>query len=197
MLPDLAALEHFHFLRPAWALLLLPWLLIAIAQRRRQEARDMFGGIIAPHLLEHLRLRRFDSRWINPRSFSWVIVLLLLVVLMGPSWRQQPSPLSQDEAPLVVLLDVSASMQQRDIQPSRLRRAKQKVSDLLALRPDTPDAPPPAPQLREEHRLGCPVAGLPGRSRPGAAEHQGGEVWWAQLDLNQRPPGCRPGTLAS
>jgi Ca-activated chloride channel family protein len=136
MLPDLAALEHFHFLRPAWALLLVPWLVIGIAQRRRQEARDMFGGIIAPHLLEHLRLRRFDSRWLNPRSFSWVIVLLALVVLMGPSWRQQPSPLSQDEAPLVVLLDVSASMQQRDIQPSRLRRAKQKVSDLLALRPD-------------------------------------------------------------
>jgi Ca-activated chloride channel family protein len=136
MLPDLAALEHFHFLRPAWALLLVPWLVVAIAQRRRQEARDMFGGIIAPHLLEHLRLRRFDSRWLNPRSFSWVIVLLALVALMGPSWRQQPSPLSQDEAPLVILLDVSASMQQRDVQPSRLRRAKQKVSDLLALRPD-------------------------------------------------------------
>ena len=136
MLPDLAQLEHFHFLRPAWALLVLPWLIIVIARRRRTAARDMFGGIIAPHLLEHLRLQKFDSRWFNPTSFSQVFVVLLLIVLMGPSWRQQPSPLSQDEAPLVVLLDVSSSMQQRDVQPSRLRRAKQKVSDLLALRPD-------------------------------------------------------------
>ena len=46
--------------------------------------------------------------------------------LMGPSWRQQPSPLSQDDAALVILLDVSSSMQQQDIQPSRLQRANRK-----------------------------------------------------------------------
>ncbi len=136
MLPDLAALEHFHFLRPAWALAIIPWLLIAIIQGRRQTSRDMFGGIIAPHLLEHLRLRRFDSRWLNPTNFTRVISVLLLLIVMGPTWRQQPSPLSQDEAALVILLDVSASMQQTDVQPSRLQRAKQKISDLLALRPD-------------------------------------------------------------
>lgn len=136
MLPDLTALEYFHFLRPAWALLLIPWLALVIMQNRRQSSRDMFGGIIAPHLLEHLRLQRFDSRWINPRSFTKVFMVLAMLVLMGPSWRQQPSPLSQDEAALVVLLDVSSSMEQGDIQPSRLQRAKQKIADLLALRPD-------------------------------------------------------------
>lgn len=136
MLPELAALEHFHFLRPAWALLLIPLLLVAIMQNRRQAGRDMFGGIIAPHLLEHLRLQRFNSRWINPRSFSIVFMVLTLLVLMGPSWRQQPSPLSQDDAALVILLDVSSSMRQKDIQPDRLTRAKQKISDLLAQRPD-------------------------------------------------------------
>jgi Ca-activated chloride channel homolog len=136
MLPELNALEYFHFLRPAWGLLLIPWIAIALVANRRQSSRDMFGGIIAPHLLEHLRLQRFDARWFNPRSFSLALVALLLIVLMGPSWRQQPSPLSQDEAALVILLDVSASMDQRDIQPSRLQRAKQKIADLLALRPD-------------------------------------------------------------
>lgn len=136
MWPDPGALEHFHFLRPAFALLLLPWLAMVIAQNRKQATRDMFGGIISPHLLEHLRLHRVDSRWFNPRNFTKVFMVLALVLLMGPSWRQQPSPLSQDEAALVVLLDVSSSMQQQDIQPSRLQRAKQKISDLLALRPD-------------------------------------------------------------
>jgi len=133
MLPDL---EYFHFLRPAWALLLVPWLAFAVVQHRMQSNRDMFGGIIAPHLLNHLRLKRSDSRWFNPRSMSSLVALLSLIILMGPSWRQQPSPLSQDEAPLVILLDVSGSMQQSDIQPSRLQRARQKISDLLALRPD-------------------------------------------------------------
>ena len=136
MLPDLAALEHFHFLRPAWALAIIPWLVITLVQNKREVSRSLFGGIIAPHLLEHLRLRRFQSRWLNPVNFTRVISVLLLILLMGPSWRQQPSPLSQDEAALVILLDVSSSMQQRDIQPSRLERAKQKIGDLLALRPD-------------------------------------------------------------
>ncbi len=33
----------------------------------------MFGGIIAPHLLEHLRLQRFEARWLNPANFTRVI----------------------------------------------------------------------------------------------------------------------------
>lgn len=136
MLPDLNALEYFHFLRPAFALLLIPIIGIAIAQRRKNTQRDRFGGIIAPHLLDHLRLKRYDSRWFNPANASLVVVLLVMLILLGPSWRQQPSPLSQDEAALVILLDVSRSMQQQDVQPSRLRRAKQKIGDLLALRPD-------------------------------------------------------------
>jgi Ca-activated chloride channel homolog len=136
VLPELSALEYFHFLRPAWALILIPWLVISLVQNRRQSSRDMFGGIIAPHLLEHLRLQRYDNRWFNPRTVTNALALLLLIILMGPSWRQQPSPLAQDEAALVIMLDVSASMEQRDIQPSRLQRAKQKIADLLALRPD-------------------------------------------------------------
>jgi Ca-activated chloride channel family protein len=136
MLPDFAAMEHFHFLRPGWALLLLPWIAMVVMQNRRQTRRDMFGGIIAPHLLEHLRLDRFRARWLTPQRFTQAFMVLALLLLMGPSWRQQPSPLSRDEAALVVLLDVSTSMQQRDVQPSRLQRAQQKITDLLALRPD-------------------------------------------------------------
>ncbi|CAA0078280.1 Uncharacterised protein [Halioglobus japonicus] len=135
-MPDLSALQYFHFLRPEWALLIIPWLAMVLIQNRQRTDRDMFGGIIAPHLLQHLRLQRFDKRWFNPRNFSIVFMLLALLILMGPTWRQQPSPLSQDEAALVILLDASNSMQQTDVQPSRLQRAKQKISDLLALRPD-------------------------------------------------------------
>lgn len=136
MLPDFSNLEYFHFLRPAWGLLIIPWAFVFLMLNKRESDKDMFGGIIAPHLLEHLRLRQYRTSWANPRSFTKVIFLLLLVVLMGPSWRQQFSPLIQDDAALVILLDASASMSQRDIQPSRLQRAKQKIGDLLALRPD-------------------------------------------------------------
>ncbi len=136
MLPDFQALEYFHFLRPAWGLLVIPWIFVFFMLNTTKPGKDMFGGIIAPHLLEHLRLSQFHNRLANPRNFTKLLFVILLIVLMGPSWRQQPSPLIQDDAALVILLDASASMSQRDIQPSRLARARQKIGDLLAMRPD-------------------------------------------------------------
>ena len=140
MPPEFNVLEHFHFLRPTWALLLIPWLAMVVIRSQQRDKQDMFGGIIAPHLLQHLRLQRFDTRWLNPKNFSLLFMVLVLLVIMGPTWRQQLSPLNQDQAALVILLDVSSTMQQKDVQPSRLQRAKQKISDLLALRPDKKSA---------------------------------------------------------
>ena len=140
MPPEFNVLEHFHFLRPTWALLLIPWLAMVVIRSQQRDKQDMFGGIIAPHLLQHLRLQRLGTRWLNPKNFSLLFMVLVLLVIMGPTWRQQLSPLNQDQAALVILLDVSSTMQQKDVQPSRLQRAKQKISDLLALRPDKKSA---------------------------------------------------------
>ena len=137
---ELSALQHFHLMRPGWVLLAIPAIFLTVFILRRQDAKDMFGGIIAPHLLEHLRLERGHSRWFNPATVSAVLALMWMMIILGPSWRQQPSPLSQDESALVIMLDVSSSMDQTDVQPSRLQRAKQKASDLLALRPDKKSA---------------------------------------------------------
>ncbi len=127
-------IEHFHFLRPAWVLLLLPVLYTIYQQRQSRDETRGWQAVIAPHLLEALRVRQYRNHWFNPLSLSLLLMLLLTTILMGPSWRQQPSPLSKDEAALVVILDSSESMRQRDIQPSRLQRAKHKVADLLELR---------------------------------------------------------------
>jgi Ca-activated chloride channel homolog len=127
-------IEHFHFIRPWWALSFLPILLTVYLQWRRDDQTRGWQTVIAPHLLEALRVRQFRNHWFNPSVLSLVVMSLLVITLMGPSWRQQASPLTKDEAALIILLDVSKSMEQRDIQPSRLKRAQQKVSDLLELR---------------------------------------------------------------
>ncbi|MEP5766073.1 MAG: VWA domain-containing protein [Halieaceae bacterium] len=126
--------QHFHFLRPEWGLLLVLPLLTLLLQWRQQDESQAWNSIIAPHLLQALRLRQFRNRLFSPVSAGALLMLLLTVIVMGPSWRQQSSPLTRDEAALVILLDVSRSMGQKDVQPSRLQRAKQKLSDLLALR---------------------------------------------------------------
>jgi Ca-activated chloride channel homolog len=57
-----------------------------------------------------------------------------IVALAGPTWRRELPPFVEDKAPLMIALSVSPSMNERDVAPSRLERAKQKVRDLLAAR---------------------------------------------------------------
>ena len=56
-------IEHFHFLRPAWALLLVPVLYIVYQQRKQRDETRGWQSIIAPHLLEALRVRQYRSTW--------------------------------------------------------------------------------------------------------------------------------------
>jgi len=91
---------------------------------------------IAPHLLKAMLVRHGRVDWLNPVNMGTLLALMGIIAMAGPTWKQQASPFSEDIAPLVIILDASSSMEQTDVQPSRLERAKQKVMDLLALRPD-------------------------------------------------------------
>jgi len=129
-------LTHFHFLRPEWFALAPVLLVIERWLARSAASEDPFTGIIEASLLQHLRLARPRSAWFNPSTALSLLLGLAIIILSGPSWRQQPSPLARDAAPLIVVLDVSASMNTTDIAPSRLERSRQKISDLLTLIPD-------------------------------------------------------------
>jgi len=124
----------FHFLRPWWlaALAATAVMLMLVLRRERAEAR--WGDSITPHLLKHLLVKP-AGRWrLRP---AWLVAAGLavgIVALAGPTWRREPPPFVEDKAPLMIALDVSASMGQADVAPSRLERAQQKIRDLLAAR---------------------------------------------------------------
>jgi len=71
----------------------------------------------------------------GPTAVALPYLLIGVLTLAGPTWKRQETPFVQDEAPLVVALDLSQSMDAIDVQPTRLQRAQQKVRDFLALRP--------------------------------------------------------------
>ena len=132
---NIGQFSHFHFLRPWWLLAFIPLLL---SLRHLWSANNFVGKwrkIIAPELLDAMLVHSGRSRWFNPVSVAMVVVTLGVVALAGPTWKQQTSPFAEDVAALVIALDVSSSMKQQDVQPSRLDRAKQKVQDLLKMRP--------------------------------------------------------------
>ena len=85
-------LGHFHFLRPEW-LLLIPGLLLFERLLRNPEAnRDRFHDIIAPELLEHLRLRRPRGARFNPSSVLAVLLALLTLVMQDRVGASNPRP---------------------------------------------------------------------------------------------------------
>lgn len=130
------ALQLFHFLRPEWLLLLLPAALIIWSIVVRQDPMKTWKAVIAPELLEHLAIheeqRRSRFRPVYLLAFFW---LLGIIAAAGPSWEKEPTPFTEDQAALFVVLKVTPDMLAEDIQPSRLQRSAQKISDLLALRP--------------------------------------------------------------
>lgn len=129
-------LSHFHWLRPEWLLVTFGAVVVELWGRRRKPSGSPLDTGIAPHLRAALRLPALGARWFSPDNSLLLLLILGGLIGAGPSWRQQPSPLADDAASLVILLDVSSTMDGTDVAPSRLERSKQKISDLLALIPD-------------------------------------------------------------
>ena len=131
---DLALLSALHFLRPWWLVLLVPVTWIFFRLRQSDAQGSQANKIIADHLLQALTINGGNKHWFNPANMGLMLLALSVLLMAGPTWQQKASPFVQDQAVLVVALDLSNTMNQTDIQPSRLDRAKQKIEDLLLLR---------------------------------------------------------------
>ena len=124
-------MSELHFLRPWWFLALIPALVILFVMLRRRAGDSAWRAVLDRSLLEHL--------WLEPPGVVSRLPLLLLglgwllavLALAGPVWERQPEPVWRSQAPLVLVLDLSASMDAADPAPSRLRRARYKILDIL------------------------------------------------------------------
>ena len=127
-------MSSFHFLRPGWLLALPPLLVLLIWLWRRQLHSRGWQTVCDPELLPHLLLGRSRRRASWPLWLLLTGLLLVVLALAGPAWRQQSQPLFRQQSALAILLDLSRSMTAADLKPSRLERAKLKVEDLLRQR---------------------------------------------------------------
>jgi len=56
---------------------------------------------------------------------------LALFALAGPAWKQLEQPVFRDQSALILILDLSRSMDATDVKPNRLARARHKLTDIL------------------------------------------------------------------
>lgn len=132
------ALASFHFLRPWWLLLALPALGLWWLQRREADTTARWRKVIDPALLRHLIIVDEERRRIGPESLLLTVWVVGIAAVAGPTWRQVPSPFAQGARPAMFVLKVTPSMLERDLAPTRLDRARQKMADLLKRREGAP-----------------------------------------------------------
>lgn len=126
--------EAFHFLRPWVLVLAAPVLWTWWRLRQRRGATGGNDGWLAPHLSQALTVPGNAVGKVQPIDVISLLLLLLVAAVAGPSWTRAPTPFAAQTAPLVVVMQITPSMEQTDVAPQRLARARQKALDLLALR---------------------------------------------------------------
>ncbi len=131
--------SHFHFIRPAW-LVLIP-VAIALWSYRRAASDPLRGwrGIMQPELLDALTVGQENRFQRLSREMTLLVVWLLAVIAVaGPTWKPEPSPFVDDPLPVMVVLKASESMNQTDLMPTRMERARLKVADFARQRTAQP-----------------------------------------------------------
>ncbi|MCE2984005.1 MAG: VWA domain-containing protein [Parachlamydia sp.] len=125
---------HLHHPGSLWLLAAIPFIAGAyFITQPASHSNSHIGRFIDSHLLPYLLVHppaKKRAAWMGliVWSLAWI---LLTVALAGPRWnRREVDTYSKDQS-LVILLDLSSSMNVEDIKPSRLVRAKQKLEDLV------------------------------------------------------------------
>ncbi len=123
--------QTFHFLRPMWLFALLPLAGLIYFYSRGNTHSSAWNKLCDPHLLSHLLINKPQPGSRLPLWMLTIAWLLTILALAGPTWSKLEQPLYRSDTALVVLLDLSKSMDATDIQPSRLDLAKFKLIDLF------------------------------------------------------------------
>lgn len=128
----------FHFSEPQWlwTLAVVPvlWILYRIFYSSGPTKNDRLRAFADPHLLPHLisgtegglkgnGLWRALLLW----SAIWICSVLAMA---GPRWDYTEIEAFRPANSLVIVLDLSRSMDVADVKPSRLARARQEIEDI-------------------------------------------------------------------
>lgn len=124
-------ISDFHFIRPYYLLAFLPMILIMVFLFRNRQSQNLWLKVCDQDLLPFLIKKKqlTSHRW--SLITSLIAVFFSIIALAGPSWERLPAPVFRDTSALIIALDLSSSMNAEDVKPSRLIRARYKISDIL------------------------------------------------------------------
>ncbi len=127
----MSSLSQFHFLRPYRLLAVIPLLIAVWWMYKRKSGSRAWESVCDRELLPYILIGNVSTVTRLPVLLTALCGALAIVALAGPVWEKLPQPVYTSQSALVIALDLSMSMDATDISPSRLGRAKFKISDIL------------------------------------------------------------------
>lgn len=124
-----------HWREPLWLwLALFPLVLAAWGYfQQRSQAQTYADAHLLPWVQVNVSQRGW-RQWFSPQIVWGIAWVLFAISLAGPRTPQtQADNLSPAQFDVLVVLDISRSMQATDIAPSRLQRAALELHELLSL----------------------------------------------------------------
>ncbi len=127
-------MEALHFVRPLWLLAFIPLMIILLVLYRYRGNSAIWKTVCDAKLLPYIlsQSHHKSSRW--PLLFAALAAGLAIIAAAGPAFEKLPQPVYREQSSLVILLDLSQSMDAGDVKPSRIERAKLKLLDILDAR---------------------------------------------------------------
>jgi len=130
----LVILNNLHFIRADWFYAFIPLLLFLLLSYKKTSNNRNWLGVIDPQLLPFVLNKSAGKQRRYPLLLVFIASSLCITALAGPVYKKLPQPVYREQSSLVILLDLSRSMNAADIKPSRLARAKLELLDLLKAR---------------------------------------------------------------
>jgi Ca-activated chloride channel family protein len=123
-------LADFHFIRPYWLFAISGLLLALYLLKKMRVKQSGWQGLLPKHLANVLIDKGNASKPLS-LVLPFLIGLLAIIAMAGPSWKKLPQPVYQVARGSVLIMDMSYSMYSTDLSPNRLTRARYKAIDLL------------------------------------------------------------------
>lgn len=127
-------MEALHFVRPMMLFGFIPLILLLILLFRHHGNSTNWKSVCDAKLLPYILSQGTSKSSRFPLILAAIAASLCIIATAGPAFEKLAKPVYREQSRLVILMDLSQSMDASDIKPTRMERAKLKLLDILKMR---------------------------------------------------------------
>lgn len=125
--------HNFSFIRPYLLILALLPATLYFLYFQKSSVLSSWRKVVDEELLDYLLVKGSSGQRRFYIFSSLAALTIAAIIAAGPSWEEKEIPQLQKQNPVFVILNLSSDIEENDLKPSRLDRAKYKIKDFLSM----------------------------------------------------------------